>query len=177
VFLVGTVDNELEVWDLFDVVVCLVIDDETLRHRLETRTNNRYGKPPHELDLIRGWNQSTEENYRRIGAVIVDATRGVDEAANAVLEAAGAPIAWPEAVSDDAVMQGTTETSEDAADLARVMSAQIVFKDERHVWEARSRLPRRCARVSGSRDSGSRSVRRRPRRRVGCRAPGCRRRR
>ncbi|MCG8924787.1 hypothetical protein [Lentzea sp. CC55] len=31
-FLCGSVENEEEVRGLFDLVVCLVIDDETLRH-------------------------------------------------------------------------------------------------------------------------------------------------
>src|SRR5204862_4497465 len=39
-FLCGSVENEVEVWDRFDRVACLVIDDDTLRHRLATRTTN-----------------------------------------------------------------------------------------------------------------------------------------
>ncbi|WP_173083207.1 hypothetical protein [Phytohabitans rumicis] len=36
-FLCGSVENEADVRDLFDLVVCLVIDEDTLRHRLATR--------------------------------------------------------------------------------------------------------------------------------------------
>lgn len=48
VFLAGSVPNELDVWDLFDLVLCLVVDDETLRRRLESesRTDNDFGAPP-----------------------------------------------------------------------------------------------------------------------------------
>jgi len=50
-FLAGTVENEADAWDLFDHVVCLVIDDETLRYRLATRTTNSFGKDPVELKM------------------------------------------------------------------------------------------------------------------------------
>lgn len=89
VLLFGTVDNEVDVWDLFDRVVCMVVDDDTLRHRLATRTDNQFGKATHELDAILAWNKSVEENYRRFGAAIVDATGPVNEVADALLRAAG----------------------------------------------------------------------------------------
>ena len=43
-FLCGSVENELDVWPYFDLVVCLGIDDETLRHRLATRDDERVWK-------------------------------------------------------------------------------------------------------------------------------------
>ena len=53
VFLCGNVENTAEVNDLFDKVVPLVIDDDTLRLRIEGRTNNDFGKLDHELsDLL-----------------------------------------------------------------------------------------------------------------------------
>jgi hypothetical protein len=89
VFLFGTVDNELDAWDLFDIVICLVADDDTVRDRLANRMGNQFGKAQHELDAVLGWNQSMEENYRSFGAAIVDATCSVDEVAESVLRAAG----------------------------------------------------------------------------------------
>jgi hypothetical protein len=43
-------------WDLFDLVVCLVADDETLRRRLQARTTNAFGKHPEELAATLRWN-------------------------------------------------------------------------------------------------------------------------
>jgi AAA domain-containing protein len=77
-FLFGTVENEDEVWSLFDMVVCLVIDDETLRRRLSTRTTNQFGKHPDELQAALGWNQGAEARYRGCGAQIVDATQPLE---------------------------------------------------------------------------------------------------
>jgi broad-specificity NMP kinase len=90
VFLFGTVDNELEVWDLFDRVVCLVIEEATLRYRLATRTTSDFGKASHELEAVLGWHKAGRggENYRGFGAVIVDGGMPVDEVAIAVLAAA-----------------------------------------------------------------------------------------
>jgi uridine kinase len=89
VFLCGCVENEDEVcWDLFDLVICVVIDNETLRHRLLTRTTNSFGKHPEELAAAVGHNDHVESTYRRFGATIVDGTRPLAEVADAILTAA-----------------------------------------------------------------------------------------
>ena len=48
-FLFGSVENECDVWDLLDRVVCLVADNATLQNRLLSRTTNEFGKHPEEL--------------------------------------------------------------------------------------------------------------------------------
>ena len=88
-FLFGSVENEVEVWDHFDLVICLVIDDQTLRDRLRDRTNNHFGKHPEELAAALRWNPGNEAAYRGFGAVIIDGTRPPEEVASAVLAAAG----------------------------------------------------------------------------------------
>ena len=75
-------------WDLFDLVVCLVVDNETLRDRLPTRTSNAFGKHPEELAAALGANDGAESTYRRLGAAIVDGRRPPAEVADAVLAAA-----------------------------------------------------------------------------------------
>jgi hypothetical protein len=88
VFLCGSAENESDVLDQFDRVVCLVIDGETLRRRLTTRTTNSFGQHPEELAAAVAANDGAESAYRRLGAVIVDATRPPGEVANAILAAA-----------------------------------------------------------------------------------------
>ncbi len=85
-FLFGAVANEGEVRDQFDRVGCIVVDDETVRQRLTTRTTNAFGRQPADLERILGWNQVLESSYRRTGAAIIDGTRPVDEVAEAVLQ-------------------------------------------------------------------------------------------
>ena len=89
-FLCGSAENEAAVWDLFDHMVCLVVDNATLRGRLGTRTTNAFGKHPEELAAALGWNEGVESTYRHLGATIVDAKRPPPEVADAVLAAAHA---------------------------------------------------------------------------------------
>jgi broad-specificity NMP kinase len=88
-FLCGSVENEVDVWDLFDLVVCVVVDNETLRDRLLTRTTNAFGKHPEELAAALSWNDGAESTYRRLGARIIDGRRPPAEVADAILAAAG----------------------------------------------------------------------------------------
>jgi broad-specificity NMP kinase len=84
-FLCGSVENEADTWDLFDGVVCLVVDDDTLRHRLQTRTTNAFGKDQAELAAALRDNENAESTYRRLGAIIVEATPPAREVADAVV--------------------------------------------------------------------------------------------
>jgi broad-specificity NMP kinase len=87
-FLCGCVENEVDVWDLFDLAICLVVDDETLRDRLRDRTTNSFGQHPEELAAALAHNQVAEATYRRFGATIIDGTRPPAEVADAILAAA-----------------------------------------------------------------------------------------
>lgn len=75
VYICGSVANEPEVWDRFARVIGLVVDDDTLRRRLLTRTNNTFGKDPDELALVVGWNQNYAADAPGWGVVTVDATQ------------------------------------------------------------------------------------------------------
>jgi hypothetical protein len=87
-FLCGSAENEVDVRDLFDLVVCLVADNQTLRDRLQGRTTNAFGKNPEELAAALGANDSAESAYRRLGATIIDGRRPAAEATSAILAAA-----------------------------------------------------------------------------------------
>jgi hypothetical protein len=84
VFLCGTADGDASVWHLFSKVLALATDVPTLRHRINTRTNE-FGKTPEELAAILGWHASYEADYRRYGAVIIDATRPLGEVVDEIL--------------------------------------------------------------------------------------------
>jgi hypothetical protein len=87
-FLCGSAENEAVVWDLFDHMICLVVDNETLRDRLGTRTTNAFGKRAEELEAALGWNDDVESTYRRLGATIIDGRRTLPEVADAILAVA-----------------------------------------------------------------------------------------
>jgi hypothetical protein len=88
VFLCGSVENEVDVWDLFNLVICLVADNDTIRQRLQTRTTNSFGKHPEELAAALGWNADSERIYRRLGATIIDGRRPLVEIVDEILAAA-----------------------------------------------------------------------------------------
>jgi len=87
-FLCGSVENEDEVWSLFDRVVCLVADDQTLKHRLAARTSNSFGKHPEELAAVMKWNPGLEATYRGYGATIVRADLPLSAVVRQVLNVA-----------------------------------------------------------------------------------------
>jgi hypothetical protein len=62
--LCGTSAGEDVVWHLFDKVVQLPIGEQTLRRRIETRTDNDFGKPP-------GMCRGAARSRRYVGAASV----------------------------------------------------------------------------------------------------------
>ena len=88
IFLCGVVENDNEVWDLFSNVVALVFDEETLKHRIQTRTANDFGQNPHEFEAILGWQKTAKDDYSKLGATIIDATHPIEQVVDSVLEAA-----------------------------------------------------------------------------------------
>jgi uridine kinase len=86
-FLCGSAENEAEVRDLFDLVVCLVIDEDTLRHRLATRTTNAFGQHPEELAAALKWNPRMRAIYENRGATVIDASKPVTEVVDSVIDA------------------------------------------------------------------------------------------
>jgi AAA domain len=87
-FLFGSAENEADVWDLFDHVVCLVADNATLQRRLLTRTTNAFGKHPDELAAALARNNTAEASYRRFDATIIDGTLAASRVVDAILAAA-----------------------------------------------------------------------------------------
>ena len=87
-FLCGYVENEEEVRDLFELVVCLVADAETIRDRLQTRATNAFGRHPEELAAALDLAERIEAMYRSRRATIIDARRPAEDVADAVLAAA-----------------------------------------------------------------------------------------
>jgi hypothetical protein len=94
-FLCGSAENEAEVRDLFDLVVCLVIDNDTLLARLQARTTNAFGQHPEELAAALQWNDTEESRYRALGATIIDGSGPVTDVVAAILAAAAERLTSP----------------------------------------------------------------------------------
>ncbi len=87
IFLCGSVGNDQEVWHLFDKVVCLVTDNDTLKARIAERSDSSFGKSPDELEGILEWNLTHESRNRERGAMIVNASQSVDKVVEDVIKA------------------------------------------------------------------------------------------
>src|SRR5580765_4668944 len=81
-FVCGSSRNRDRFLRYFVKVFNLRIDDDTLRRRLQERTNNDFGKSPEELELTLRLNRCDEKPP---GAIDVDATQPLDQVVDEVL--------------------------------------------------------------------------------------------
>lgn len=86
VFVCGGAMNQDKIRDVFAKRFTLVIDDETMKDRLLSRTNSDFGKHPEDLARQLEWNKGTVEYAKRIDSVVVDATRPVNEVVDDILD-------------------------------------------------------------------------------------------
>ena len=84
-FVCGSSRNRDRFLRYFTGIFNLRIDDDTMRRRLEERTNNDFGKQPEEVELMLRLNRSDE---KPAGAIDVDATRPLDQVVDELLRLA-----------------------------------------------------------------------------------------
>ena len=85
IFLCGVAAGTELVSHLFNTVIVLVTDSETLRRRILARTDNNFGKTEAEMKIVLEWQQKHVENYRKTGVRIIDATPSVQDVVSRVL--------------------------------------------------------------------------------------------
>jgi len=85
VFVCGGAMNQDQIRDIFDKRFTLVIDDDTMRQRLLSRTNNDFGKHPDELARQLEWNKGAVAYAKSIGSIVVDATQPISKVADDIL--------------------------------------------------------------------------------------------
>lgn len=79
VFICGTSLNDLDAQNLFSKIILLTIDEARQRERILHRTNNLYGKEPHQLANAIKWRQVQIEKYQNAGALVIDASQPVED--------------------------------------------------------------------------------------------------
>jgi dephospho-CoA kinase len=79
IFICGTSANDLERPELFSKIFLLVINEKTQLKRILNRTNNQYGKEPHEQANALKWRDVQIEKYRQASAIEIDASWPLDE--------------------------------------------------------------------------------------------------
>lgn len=84
-FICGGASNENDFIPLFEVVITLIIDNETMRNRLTTRIANNYGKRHEEITQQQEWNKSAAIYAQQRGIDIIDATQPLSRVVDEVL--------------------------------------------------------------------------------------------
>lgn len=85
VFLCGIAANEDEVRAYFSETFALVAEDEIIKHRIQARTSNDFGKSPDQLAQILSWNSSYASEITERGAILVDASVPVSDVVDRIL--------------------------------------------------------------------------------------------
>lgn len=85
VYLCGTATTDHLVWDLFDRVLYLEIDELTLRSRLAGREGNDFGKTEDELQIILERYREAQAKLESSGAVLIDATQDLGGTVEAII--------------------------------------------------------------------------------------------
>src|SRR5215208_4189572 len=84
-FVCGSSRNRERFLPYFTKIFSLRIDDDTMRRRLQERTNNDFGKQPEEVELMLRLNRSDE---KPAGAIDVDATQPLHQVVDELLRLA-----------------------------------------------------------------------------------------
>jgi len=89
IFLCGTTQSDEVVLDLFDKIAYLYLDETTLRERMNKRLETEFAFALHEQQAVLSWHKSSEDVYRKRGAVMIDATQPVDAVVNEIISKVG----------------------------------------------------------------------------------------
>lgn len=89
IFICCNPENMDELEDLFAKKFALVVDEATFRDRLVTRTNNEWGKLPHELEYSTEFRQAHTQRYEEFGYDTVDATLPTRDIVDCIVKAIG----------------------------------------------------------------------------------------
>ena len=86
IFVCGIPANDNEFREYYDKIICLVIDEETMKQRVATRTTNEFGKSSDELKLMLYWHGKMLERYKEWGATMIDAAQPLDNVVDEVIK-------------------------------------------------------------------------------------------
>jgi len=79
--------NKAEAFTLFDRLVVLKVDDDTLTARLQSRTNNPFGKSRDELQWVLDQSAAIVQELALAGATVINASRPIDQVVDDILSA------------------------------------------------------------------------------------------
>jgi dephospho-CoA kinase len=75
IILCGVAASDAKILHVFDKIMYLMLDDETLTSRLGSRTDNDYGKNDFELQEILDRKHGLDKKYAELDVIKIDATK------------------------------------------------------------------------------------------------------
>jgi adenylate kinase family enzyme len=84
ILLCGVAASDGEVLHLFDKILYLKLDDETLRQRIESRIDNDFGKNDFELLQILERKHGLDMKYSSLDVIEIDAEKSLDEVVDVI---------------------------------------------------------------------------------------------
>ena len=85
IIVAGIASNQDEYLDLFDKVLLLYCNEETLLNRLNTREGNDFGKEKSEQKQVLSWYKEFEEKMRENGAIAIDAEKPLEDVVDQIV--------------------------------------------------------------------------------------------
>lgn len=85
IYLCGVTTTEHLVWDLFDKIFYLNVDEQTLRDRVLNRKDNDYGQGEGELENILKRYRAAQDKLPTLDVTVIDATGSVNEAVDSII--------------------------------------------------------------------------------------------
>jgi broad-specificity NMP kinase len=86
IFVLGLSSNQNDFMHLFDKVLLLQCKPETFISRIESRTDNDFGKDKTAQDVILSWYKNFENNMLEKGAVSIDVENSLYEVVENIIE-------------------------------------------------------------------------------------------
>jgi hypothetical protein len=64
----------------------VIEDGEAIKKRISERSEDGFGKNPHELASLLRWRLTATEDYQKLNAIIVDSSQPINEVTDYILE-------------------------------------------------------------------------------------------
>jgi len=84
-FLCGITDNFKDIKDLVDKTICLSLPESIVIQRIQTRTNDDFGKIEAQLKYILKKHSSYEDDNERSGSIMIDASMPLSQVVDSIL--------------------------------------------------------------------------------------------
>lgn len=85
IYLCGNVTNANEISKISLATFALVVDTDTLKNRILTRTSGDWGKQPHELKQTLALLKDANDDYTKAGYILIDATQPLLDVVDEIL--------------------------------------------------------------------------------------------